>query len=273
MSYSQVHSALLQVLMQAGSIPVETLGNLAVELMASGLPEDEQVSETPAMVLEQCVVAINMRLHYMDLSIRQKRDQLTGEKQLTLVNQTADESIKLATQFTPNEVKAINEIVDYIFDEGNSSEERYSITSSKAIALIRKNTTKSTDQADSFLKGLYYQGWLDHQKEYIPATRMLAELGPMLIQRFGVRSPENTEGLISTCAGCEEILTLGPKCFNNDCHVRFHPQCLKHFFAVRSDGKCPNRNCDEVWDVTPENLTHLATIGPPGIVIPWERVT
>lgn len=244
---------------------------LAQDLVQADLSEEERQS-APVNVLEQCVVAINMRLHFMDLVIRQTRNQLTGEKLLALVNQTADESIKLATHFTPSEVKAINEIVDYIFDESNASGEKYSIPASRAISLIRKNTTKTTDQADSFLKELYYQGWLDHQKEYIPSPRMLAELGPMLIQRFGLKSVENAEGLINKCAACEEIVTLGTKCFNDDCGVRLHPHCTKVYFLVHTDGKCPSGDCDEIWNVEQSNLENLATIGPPGIVIPWDKI-
>lgn len=223
----------------------------------------------------------NARISAFDFEIRSVRDQTRGERTYALVNTTSDTFTQLATSFTPDEIAYIKRLLDAMFEENNSrTREIMAVKKMRATQLAKAPTrnrqsqaatqidaeeeptqadanVKSINHADCerVLQTLVSQGFfqVSRQLYYSLAPRGLLELRNYLKETYNEPPAEDDDEEIEPvirirdCEGCQEIVTIGLRCDNRDCGVRWHSRCANQFFGGQQEGarRCPK--CKTDW--------------------------
>jgi non-structural maintenance of chromosomes element 1 len=225
------------------------------------------------------VQAVNAQIAPLDYEIRSTRDQ--NDKTLTyaLVNTTSDDLTQLATTFTADEISYIKRLLDTMFDENNTRvREVMAVKQMRATQLARvaaRNnrqsqaadadieniqagaSTKSITQsdADRVLSQLVAQGFLrlSTARYYSLAPRALMELRTYLKETYNDPPAEDDEEDVETvirirdCGGCREIVTVGLRCNNQACAIRFHDGCANQYFRGQQGSRPQCPTCKTEW--------------------------
>lgn len=205
---------------------------------------------------------------------------MTGERTFALVNTASDNFTQLATSFTPDEIAYVKRLLDTMFEENNSrSREVMAVKEMKATQLARAPPRNRQSQAATQLEGdegstqaeanvksisptdcdrvlqtLVSQGFFQRsQKSYYSlAPRGLLELRNYLKETYNEQPAEDdyeTEPVIRIrdCEGCQDIVTIGLRCDDRDCGVRWHARCANRFFGGQKGSgiRCPK--CKSEW--------------------------
>lgn len=217
----------------------------------------------------------NARITPFDFEIRSARDQSTqGKRTYALVNTASDTFTQLATSFTPDEIAYIKRLLDAMFEENNTrSRETMAVKKMRATQLTKaparnrqsqaatqleddaeatqvEASAKSINHTDSerVLQTLVSQGFfqLSHRLYYSLAPRGLLELRSYLKETYNEQpaeddDEEDTVIRIRDCEGCQDIVTVGLRCNNRDCGVRWHERCANQYFGGQPGGarRCP----------------------------------
>jgi hypothetical protein len=229
--------------------------------------------------INSLILNTNAKITSFDFEIRYARDQITGERTFALVNTASDNFTQLATSFTPDEIAYIKRLLDAMFEENVSrSREVMAVKEMKATQLARAPPRNRQSQAatqlvgdeeptqadaniksisptdcDRVLQTLVSQGFFQrsHKSYYSLAPRGLLELRNYLKETYNEQPTEDDEDAeplirIRDCEGCQDIVTIGLRCDNRDCGVRWHTRCATQFFGGQkgSGRRCPKCKAD-----------------------------
>lgn len=226
----------------------------------------------------------NAKISQFDFEIRSTRDQVQGDRTYALVNTASDTFTQLATSFTADEIAYVKRLLDAMFEENNSrTREIMAIKQMRATQLAkappRNRQSQATTQVDvdeeptqtesniksithadceRVLQVLVSQGFFHQSRRlyYSLAPRGLLELRNYLKETYNEPPAEDDEEenepiiRIRDCEGCQEIVTIGLRCDNRDCGVRWHTRCANQFFGRQQGNarRCPK--CKTAWTST-----------------------
>jgi hypothetical protein len=202
-----------------------------------------------------------------------------------LVNTTSDALTQLATTFSPDEIAYIKRLLDCMFETNNTRQREIMAVSYRDAGRLAKaprgaarqsqinnnadHPDQSTsqveaapvkgidmNQSDNVLQQLVDQGFFRKsrvaQADYFSlAPRGLMELRAYLKETYNEPAdPDDPddEGIIRIrdCEGCREIVTVGVRCDDRNCGVRFHDACAAQYFRnLRGGRECPG--CRTSW--------------------------
>jgi hypothetical protein len=224
-------------------------------------------------MVTQMVQAVNAKIGTFDYEIRSTRNQIDRSLTYALVNTTSDPFTQIATDFTPDEIAYIKRLLDYMFESKNSKiREVMAVKALKATQLAKapnrsRQSEAVTDaggegestqaeasvksipmnDAEKVLSQLVLQGFFQRSKNdyFSLAPRALMELGAYLKETYNEPPREDDEDdepiiRIRDCEGCREIVTVGLRCDNKDCAVRWHDHCASQYFRSQQSN---TRNC------------------------------
>ena len=102
-------------------------------------------------------------------------------------------------------------------------------------------------EAELCLRALVAEEWFEHSNEgyYTLSPRALMELRSWLVETYNDSEDPEEWQAIKVCEACKEIVTIGQRCANLDCHCRLHDIC-QSYWNSRPDKKCPR--CSKEWD-------------------------
>ncbi|USP73677.1 Non-structural maintenance of chromosomes element 1 -like protein [Curvularia clavata] len=236
--------------------------------------------------LTSIIQTINAKLEAFDYEIRSTRDQQSKDTVYALVNNTSDALTQLATTFSANEIAYIRRLLDHMFETNNNNvRETMAVKHTEASQLARisrrnrqsqvngshtqlngetqdtpaqgADTSISIAEADMVLDSLVAQGFFHKSRAgyYSLAPRALMELRAYLKETYNESADENEDGRevirIRDCEGCREIVTVGIRCNNRECGVRWHDACANSYYRGRRDQerKCPRCRTECTGDV------------------------
>ena len=216
--------------------------------------------------LTSTLQTINAKLLPLDYEIRATKDQSPKPTlYYALVNNASDALTQLATTFSAAEIAYIRRLLDYMFETNNTPiREVMAVTSTQASQVARpsrrsrhsaiNNSTAvaeeeeeqaaadpgiSITEADALLSTLVATSFFAKSQKgyYTLAPRSLIELRSYLKETY---NDEETQR-IRDCHGCKEIVTVGIRCNNRECGVRWHDGCANAFYRGRGarERKCP----------------------------------
>jgi hypothetical protein len=102
-------------------------------------------------------------------------------------------------------------------------------------------------EAEQCLRALVTEGWFEHSKEgfYTLSPRALMELRSWLVETYNDSEDPEEWQAIKFCEACKEIVTIGQRCSDLDCHCRLHDIC-QSYWNSRPNMNCPR--CGTEWD-------------------------
>lgn len=206
--------------------------------------ESNNQSEAIASILEQYITLINNNIQDDGFKINKIRHQVSGAMLYVYVNTWIDEIAKTNSDLSASQISALKCLIDDIVGSGDNLE--FSISIIDAQQRIATETNKGIREASIELSGLLDQQWFSLTSEglVILSSRLLSELRPYLVDRYGISTNDN-EGSLLQCLQCTDILTVGQKCPGTTCPVAFHLKCFNVYRrSANNEGRCPNySNC------------------------------
>lgn len=230
--------------------------------------------DVTTQLLTASIQIVNARLATFDYEIRSTKDQISKTATYALVNTASDPLTQLATTFTADEIAYIKRLLDAMFETNNTRiREILAVSIREARDLARPSRQSQVggrdresqgqtgsrsyitiDKAEAVLEQLVSQSFFYKSRinYYSLAPRALMELRAYLKETYNEPpdpdDPED-EGIIriKDCEGCREIVTVGVRCSNRECGVRFHDECaVQYYRRQRGDArKCPT--CKQEW--------------------------
>lgn len=194
--------------------------------------------------LESQITTINTTIADHGFKIDKKNDEISGELYYIFINTEVDEVIKGGSDYSTNELTCIKSIMDEIIESPGLS---YSISRINAQQTISSLLNRTLNEAHYLIMKLIDDGWflLTKNDLLVFSIRSLSELKYYLMERFG----SDNFGTLLQCKQCDDIVTMGWKCPNNECNISFHHRCLDIFERTNSDIRvCIGENCSQVWD-------------------------
>ncbi|KAF2444798.1 hypothetical protein P171DRAFT_431600, partial [Karstenula rhodostoma CBS 690.94] len=283
--YDDAHRAFLQAFFSHSVFTIDKLRPVVAAILSAQDPErprlEGDITEPMIMSLVQNT---NAKISHFDFEIHSARDQTKGDRTFALVNTTSDTFTQLATAFTPDEIAYIKRLLDAMFEENNSrTREIMAVKQMRANQLAkapaRNRQSQAATQLDAdadeptqvesniksinhgecqrVLQMLVSQGFfqLSSHHYYSLAPRGLLELRNYLKETYNELPAEDDDEesepivRIRDCEGCQEIVTIGLRCDNRDCGVRWHTRCANQFFGRQGSARrCPK--CKTAWTGT-----------------------
>lgn len=209
----------------------------------------------------------------LDYDIRSTYHQTTKELVWALINAHSDPSTQLATSRTPDEIAFIKRVLDAMFETYNTQrQEVMAVTAAQARKVARPPARRESRNADEeedelqpqqaadrglkhseverLLPSMVEEGWFESSEDgfYSLSPRSLMELKTWLLEAYNDpdAGPEDWQR-IKFCEACKEIVTVGQRCSDRDCNIRFHDTCVDAFWRTRRRGQnvCPK--CSTEW--------------------------
>eukprot|EP00049_Salpingoeca_infusionum_P018120 m.355851 g.355851 ORF g.355851 m.355851 type:complete len:314 (-) comp17358_c0_seq1:1566-2507(-) len=223
----------LQSLVSRGTVTLQEAEQLVQECFPDG-----------GVSLSDCSAVLNDMLRPLQLEInRSRRDEVTGDHLVGLINTSADEAAtKFGAPYTKAELEFFQKMTNHLMEHG----------SEKSTVLINKATsmeqTFSTSQAQDTFVRLCSAGWLQLQGS-------MCMLGPR--SRVEIVTAQAAD--LDACKSCHDPIVYGKTCAS--CGQRWHVFCLKDAFQFdrRCAGKevCPA--CLSPWTDALEEPSHSQT--------------
>lgn len=225
------------------------------------------------------------------------RGRKVGDRVWAVVNTTSDGLTQLATLHSAEEIAFVKRVLDAMFEKYNTprieamcldsmqanklripppppedatmideaEDDNNSNEDGGGAATQQQQTLKGlkSSEAEAVMLSMVDEGWFEKTSEglYMLSSRAILELRSWLVDAYN--DPEAEAGewrRVKHCAACREIVTVGKRCPDRDCHVRIHEICGDAFWRTRKDRKCPK--CKTVW---PRSEEHKTFIGPKAI--------
>ncbi|KAF9453211.1 hypothetical protein P691DRAFT_695193, partial [Macrolepiota fuliginosa MF-IS2] len=243
-SDTDVNKLFLQAMLSRGVVPEKLARKIwqkCIEAVNAVDPSKQIRSSNNDDAWHHFLNTINHSLDKLELALRPKRDQRTGQAVYSIVNLKGDAIAQMATDYTPAEITYFKAIVEQIM---LAPRHKYSVSSFVAlreVSMIKPKSNITKSQAEAVLTTFVARGWLVKSKDgrYSLSGRSLLELQPYLQTNYADQ--------IITCSLCEEILTTGIACSHEDCKCRMHPHCFKRYSRARTNGPLPCKNCSKEW--------------------------
>ncbi|KAK7191131.1 Non-structural maintenance of chromosomes element 1-like protein [Paraphaeosphaeria sporulosa] len=282
--YDDAHRAFLQAFFSHSVFTLDKLRPVVAAILSAQDPERPRLEgDITEPTITSLIQNTNAAISPFDFEIRSARDQTKGDRTYALVNTSSDTFTQLATSFTPDEIAYIKRLLDAMFDENNTrTREIMAVKQMRATQLAKAPARNRQSQAATQLEdeeaaqveanvksighaecqrvlhSLVAQGFfqLSSKYYYSLAPRGLLELRNYLKETYNEMpdddEDEETEPIvrIRDCEGCQEIVTIGLRCDDRDCGVRWHSRCANQFFAGQGGGarRCPK--CKTGWTGT-----------------------
>lgn len=200
--------------------------------------------------LSKVVSVANKKLAQLDFSIVQAKDMdIEGGVVYSFVNKRNEGAINAAGAYSPRTVELIRGALERIFGSdyvrpGSLEPITYAVPHMKMVNHVRDvGNTLTYDEAEQLVQTLELQGWFEQYHDKITVgPRALAELGCYLVETY---KTVQEGGTVSMCVGCEQIVTRGYCCPNEQCYVRMHKHCKVLVKSSRESEACPNEACQE----------------------------
>ncbi|KAF1837078.1 hypothetical protein BDW02DRAFT_628317 [Decorospora gaudefroyi] len=267
--YNWIHRAFLHALKTHNVLTVDEMKTKLAHVMTQHNPDRPwTAADITQPHLTSTVQTINTRITPYDYEIRSTRDQETKTLIYAFVNNASDSLTQFATTFSASEMGYIRRVLDYMFETNNTKvREVMAIRHTEASQLARVSAATRRSQinngggaasesqdggislaeADAVLTALVTSSFFQFSSAgyYALAPRALIELRAYLKETYNEGAHENEEGRevvrIRDCEGCREIVTVGVRCNNRECGVRWHDACVSSYFRGRKEGarKCP----------------------------------
>ncbi|OJJ35988.1 hypothetical protein ASPWEDRAFT_172770 [Aspergillus wentii DTO 134E9] len=271
--YNDSNRAFLQAFMARSTMTFEEARPVLAAIFSAQDGQPISAEDITEDDLASYIAAANSAISPFDLEIRStlrqaQIDQQDGannggpERVYALVNTTSDALMQLATIHTADEIAFVKRLLDAMFETHNTRiSEGMVITGMQAMQLAKAGDANrresgaatqqsqggaaqslSMSQAEMVMSQLVDEGWFEKSRKgfYSLSPRGLMELRGWLVATY---NDENDEGQrankIKFCAACRDIITVGQRCGNRDCHGRLHDHCLRNFFRVQQAEKCP----------------------------------
>ncbi|KAF2644735.1 hypothetical protein P280DRAFT_476738 [Massarina eburnea CBS 473.64] len=281
-NYDHSHRALLQAFMSRSVMTFDEMKPIVAEILTAHEPDRTRLAnDITQPIVTSMVQAVNAKIGALDFEIRSAINQNDRTLTYALVNTTSDALTQIATTFSPDEIAYIKRLLDCMFETNNKNiREVMAVKHMTAtqLAKIPRNRQsqaaadsdgegESNAQAESTVKGITINDAdkvLQHleveaffqrspQNYYSLAPRALMELRAWLKETYNDPPAEDEDDheptiRIRDCEGCREIVTMGLRCDNKECGVRWHDFCAVQYFRGQqgSAKKCPK--CKNNWD-------------------------
>ncbi|KAJ1333632.1 non-structural maintenance of chromosomes element 1 [Microdochium nivale] len=216
-----------------------------------------------------------------------------GDRVWALVNTTSDGLAQLATLHSAEEIAFVKRVLDAMFEKYNTPRieamcldsmqanklripppPAEDTTMVEAVEEDEGNTTQlnptqtikglKSSEAEAVMHSMVDEGWFDKTREgfYMLSSRGLLELRSWLVDAYNDPDAEDGEWRrIKHCEACRDIVTVGKRCPERDCHMRLHEICEDAFWRTRRDRGCPR--CKTAWPG--RGGEHKTFVGPKAI--------
>ncbi|KAK1911362.1 hypothetical protein P3342_012662 [Pyrenophora teres f. teres] len=264
-SYTWIHRAFLQAFQTHGILTLDEIKPILAHIVTASNPNRPwTAADITQPFLTSTLQTINAKLIPLDYEIRWAKDQ-TPKPTLhyALVNNASDPLTQQATRFSPTEIAYIRRLLDFMFDTNNTSiREVMAVSELQASNLARPSRRPrqstavaaeeeggedqtapdaglSLQDAEDVLYRLVTTSFFSKSSKgyYTLAPRSLIELRSYLKETYN----DDDIQRIRDCHGCKEIVTVGIRCNNRECGVRWHDGCANAFYRGRGgrDRLCP----------------------------------
>ncbi|KAF2687128.1 hypothetical protein K458DRAFT_476057 [Lentithecium fluviatile CBS 122367] len=276
-NYDDSHRAFLQAFLSDPVKPVEDVVPLIAKILTAHEPDRQRlVNDITQPIINSMVQAVNAKIAALDFEIRSTRNQENRTLTYALVNTTSDTFTQLATSFSPDEIAYIKRLLDAMFEINNTkAREIMAVKGMDATNLAKAPRNRQSqavdadeqaaevdvnvksikhEEADKVLQQLVTQGFFQKSRRgwYSLAPRALMELRTYLKETYNEPPADDEDDpppiiRIRDCEGCREIVTVGLRCGNRECGIRWHDGCGNQYFRGQQGGtrKCPA--CDTEW--------------------------
>ncbi|KAF2791329.1 hypothetical protein K505DRAFT_280960 [Melanomma pulvis-pyrius CBS 109.77] len=276
--YNHAHRAFLQAFLSRSVMTVDEIKPVIAAVMSAKNPNRPRLEgDITAPDITSMLRVINLRLTPLDYEIRSTRDQRTKTLTYALVNTTSDPLTQLATTFTSDEIAYVKRVLDRMFIDNNTrNASLMAVTSMQAAQLAKVSRSRqsqvnggredaegasqmeasvkgiSMPEAETVLGQLIAQQFFQKSRGgyFSLAPRGLMELRSYLKETYNEPADEEN-GIaekirIRDCEGCREIVTVGLRCSDRACGVRWHDLCAQQYFnGQRGGGRmCPRCGVD-----------------------------
>ncbi|KAH7139240.1 Nse1 non-SMC component of SMC5-6 complex-domain-containing protein [Dendryphion nanum] len=277
--YNNAHRAFLQAFLSKSIMSLPEIKPVLAAVLTAQDP-NRPVLEGDITVpdVTSFIQTVNARITSLDYEIRSTRSQTSKSTIYALINSTSDPLTHLATTFNIEEIGFIKRVLDHMFETNNTRNREIialkDLDANRIAKPARSNNRQSQingdaeegTQAEASLKGvtltegervlqiLVSQNFLEKSRAgyYTLAPRALMELRFYLKETYNEPAdPEDPDSeaviRIRDCEACREIVTVGLRCRNKECGIRFHDQCANQWFRSQraSEDKCPG--CKREW--------------------------
>lgn len=265
------HRAFLQAFMSRGTLTVPEAQSIIAAILSAGDEQGRKVK--PQSVADEIVRSYISKareaISPLDYDIRNTYHQTTKEQIWAVINAHSDPSTQLATSRTPDELAFIKRVLDAMFETYNTPRhEVMAVTAAQARKVARpparNNNEEETDsqqqramdkglkhsEVEKLLPSLVDEGWLELSDDgyYSLSAKSLMELRVWLLDAYNDPDAAADEWQrIKFCEACKEIITVGQRCPDRDCNVRFHNRCAEAFWRTRRGGAKACPMCQTAW--------------------------
>ncbi|KAK9122529.1 hypothetical protein Sjap_012131 [Stephania japonica] len=241
------HHALVQALLSRGPMSESKFHSLFHALTKKDPGSHKQL-------FNDCLLAINKELAYVQFELRACRNQYNGEVCYGVVNNVADEQAKLGTKYSVPQITFYKSVVEAIVNDVTGQgcisninalyvqlESQLAIGSQSqggpsTIPPAIRNFTMS--QKEKTLEELVKDGWLCSTSD--------GNIGLGVRSFLDLRSWLRMND-VPTCDICNEAGVKAELCHKEGCMVRIHSYCLKKKFPRRAERVCPV--CGSLWGI------------------------
>ncbi|KAF8427792.1 putative DNA repair protein Nse1 [Tirmania nivea] len=266
---SDANKAFIQAFLARRILTLEEAQPILAAILTASGHQNPTVSQN---TLNNFITTANNQLSPFDFHIRTLPSQSGPPESRTLyyilTNTTSDSLMQLATTHSAEEISFFRRILDSMFETNNTNYlELCAIRSMEAVRLHKPHPreqlnniedgaavqTQSTHgltmkEAESTLAQFVSEGWLELSPAgfYSLSPRSIAELQRYLVDTYNLPDEDGViVEKVKSCHGCKELVTIGLRCDNSDCPIRFHDGCAERLWRVNKSRKCPS--CGGNW--------------------------
>ena len=235
-TYGEVHRVLVTYMRAVRTVPAEVLARKAA-ILARHFELD---ASDPRKLTHELVSTVNVQIGRLDFHIDAVHDQRTNALQYMFVNARFDEYIQSCTAYSAPELDVIKQLVDSVVCAHRYAYSvLYAMAKQRATAVLKQKTS----DAVYLLRRVVDDGWIEVTSldRVVLSALCLAELRTYLDDKYGFMTAADPLGKLLRCIVCEEIVTVGRKCGDDECYAAFHNKCFGVY--LHRHVECPNAGC------------------------------
>ncbi|KAK6199295.1 Nse1 non-SMC component of SMC5-6 complex-domain-containing protein [Scheffersomyces amazonensis] len=191
--------------------------------------------KSPIDEVEKHISAINSKIADHGFKIERRNNEITGELTYVFINTSADETIKVATNYSAPELDAIKTIIDDIIDAVDYA---FSIGRVTCHQVVAAKLNKTLSESASFVDRLIDDGWFicTTNDRIALSIKTVVELKSYLITRHGSSKDSPSPGKILLCEQCNQILTAGYM-DKRETPIYLHYKCFDVYRRTKETGE------------------------------------
>ncbi|KAI1499313.1 RING-like domain-containing protein [Biscogniauxia marginata] len=271
--YNDGNRAFLQALLARGTMTFKESQPVLAAIFTAQEGQRTEPNQVTKEDFDSYISAASAAVSAFDLEVRSTRHQVKKEWVYAVVNTTSDPMTQLATLHTAEEIAFIKRVIDAMFEKYNSPRMEVMCLDEMQANKLRTAPRRADDEdeemrdgedpaqpqtqalrglkpseAEAVMRSMVDEGWFERSREglYSLSPRALMELRSWLVESYN--DPDAEEGewqRVKFCEACREIVTVGQRCSERDCHARLHDICEDAYWRTRRQRRCPK--CDRDW--------------------------